>query len=192
VITILLFDPQMPVSWQRLFAVNLSAGMFRPEDEQAMVLLKNLQKEGTRSGSAFFLDLSSPNRNFAAVLNYQPLVDSMSPTVQIQWPATWSSATTFRLNEIAAADYVVFVPLGDDAQLRQILGTRSVPNFAAESLLMKAWFSNLTPVDGVEIVSETRLRLLRIADRDRFRQALEKLRAAYDWRAEFRDANKRL
>jgi hypothetical protein len=190
-ITILLFNPQMPVSWQRLFAVNLSAGMFRAEDEQAMVLLKNLQKEGTRSGSAFFLDLSSPARNFAAVLNYQPFVDSTSPTVQIEWPATWNSATTFRLNEIAAADYVVFVPLVDDAQLRQILGMKSVPNFEAESLLMKAWFSNLTPVEGVEIVSETRLRLLRIADRDRFRQTLEKLTAAYDWRAEFRDANQK-
>jgi hypothetical protein len=190
-ITILLFNPQMPVSWQRLFAVNLSAGMFRAEDEQALVLLKKLQKEGARSGSAFFLDLSSPARNFAAVLGYQPFIDSTSPTIQVLWPATWNTATAFRLNEIAAADYVVFVPLGDAALLRQILEVRSVPNFAAESLLMKAWFTNLTPVEGVELVSETRLRLLRISDRARFQETLEKLKSAYDWRAEFRDANQK-
>jgi hypothetical protein len=64
-----------------------------------------------------------------------------------------------------------------------------VPDLNAENSLMQAWFSSLTTADGVDMVSETRIRLLRIADRGRFQQALQRLRAAYDWRAEFRAAN---
>jgi hypothetical protein len=86
-------------------------------------------------------------------------------------------------------DYVVFSPIRDDNKLRQLLDSRSVPDLIAENSLMTAWFSSLTPADGVEMVSETGVRLLRIADRARFQQALQRLREVHDWRAEFRAAN---
>jgi hypothetical protein len=190
-ISLLLLIPQPPTDWQRLLGINLSTGVFRAEDEQAVALLSNLQEEGTQSASVYFLDLSgsSPARAFEAVLSYWTFVNSTLPKVTVQRPVSWQSATTYRLNDIALMDYVVFSPIRDDNKLRQLLDLRSVPDLKAENLIMEAWFSSLTPADGVDMVSETRVRLLRIADRGRFQEALQRLSAAYDWRAEFRAAN---
>jgi hypothetical protein len=188
-ISLLLLIPQPPTDWQRLLGINLSHGVFRAEDEQAVALLSSLQEEATQSASIYSLDLSSPARAFEAPLSYWTFVNSTLPRITIQRPVSWQSATTYRLNDIALMDYVVFSPIRNVARIRQFLDSRSVPDLNAENLLMRAWFSSLTPADGVEMVSETRVRLLRIADRGRFQQALQRLRAAYDWRAEFRAAN---
>jgi hypothetical protein len=188
-ISLLLLSPQPPTDWQRLLGINLSYGLFRAENEQAVALLSTLQEEGTQSASVYSLELSSPARAFEAPLSYWTFVNSTLPRVTIQRPVSWQSATTYRLSDIALMDYVVFSPIRDDPQLRQFLGSRSVPDLNAENLLMQAWFSSLTTADGVDMVSETRIRLLRIADRGRFQRALQRLRAAYDWRAEFRAAN---
>jgi hypothetical protein len=189
-ISLLLLIPQPPTDWQRLLGINLSTGVFRAEDEQAVALLSNLQEEGTQSASVYLIDLSgfSPARAFEAVLSYWTFVNSTLPKVTVQRPVSWQSGTTYRLNDIALMDYVVFSPIRDD-KLRQLLDLRSVPDLKAENLIMEAWFSSLTPADGVDMVSETRVRLLRIADRGRFQEALQRLSAAYDWRAEFRAAN---
>jgi hypothetical protein len=188
-ISLLLLGPRPPADWQQLLGINLSSGVFRAEDEQAVALLSKLQEEGTPSALVYFLGLSSPARCFGAALSYWTFVNQGLPRVTVQLPVNWQSTTTYRFSELALADYVVFSPMRDDAQLRQLLDSRSVPDLNAENLLMKAWFSSLTPTDGVDMVSETRVRLLRIAHRARFQQALQRLRAAYDWRAEFRAAN---
>jgi hypothetical protein len=188
-ISLLLLIPQPPTGWQRLLGINLSSGVFQAEDAQAVALLSNLQEEATQSASVYSLDVSSPARAFEAPLSYWTFVNSTLPRIIIQRPISWQSATTYRLNDIALTDYMVFSPIRNVAQIRQILDSRSVPDLKAENLLMDAWFSSLTPADGVDLLSETRVRLLRIADRGRFQQALQRLRAAYDWRAEFREAN---
>jgi hypothetical protein len=188
-ITFLLLIPQPPASWQRLLGINLSSGIFRAENEQALGLLDKLQSEGTKSASIYFLELSSPARSFGSVFSYWTFVNAALPRVLVHWPVSWESATTFRLSDIAAADYTVFAPLLDDTRLKSILRSKTAADLDAERLLMNAWFSSLTPSDGVEVMSQTRLRLLRVADRDRFQQSLKKLREAYDWRAEFRAAN---
>ena len=188
-ISLLLFSPRPPADWQRLLGINLSSGVFRAEDDQAVALLSNLQEEGAPSTSVYFLELSAPARAFGAALSYWSFVNQGLPQVTIRLPVNWQSATTYRFSDLALTDYVVFSPIRDDAQFRQLLDSRSVPDLTAESSLMKAWFSSLTPADGVDMVSETRVRLLRITDRGRFQQALQSLRAAHDWRAEFRAAN---
>ncbi len=188
-ITLLLIVPRPAESWQRSLGVNLSSGVFRAEDEQALQLLTTLQNEGTKAASIYFADLSSPARSFGAIVNYATFVNSALPRLSIKWPVTWQSPTTFRLSDVTTADYLAFIPTHDAAQEKLSLESRTVPDLAAEDLLMKAWFSSLTPNDGVEVISETRLRLLRITDRNRVEQAIKKLRGAHDWRAVFLAAN---
>jgi hypothetical protein len=188
-ITLLLLIPQPPVKWQQYLGINLSSRIYRAENEQALALLNKLQNERARSASIFFAELWSPSRSFGAVFSYWTFVNSALPRISGHRPVSWEGATTFRLSDIAAADYIVFGPIDDATQVRSILESRMVADLGAEYLLMKAWFSSLTPNDGVEIVSETRVRLLRIADRDRFQHSIEKLRQSHDWRSEFRAAN---
>jgi len=55
--------------------------------------------------------------------------------------------------------------------------------------IMEAWFTELTPDDGVEVVSETRVRLLRVTNPVKFDAALERLRTSYAWPDAFRAIN---
>jgi hypothetical protein len=135
------------------------------------------------------LDLSSPSRSFAAVVDYRKLIAPELPHVSIKWPVDWSRTTTFRVQEIMSVDYVVFGPIRDDTEREAILKSRMITDFSEETRLMKAWFSTLGPTDGVAVISETRVRLLRVVDHDLFGSALKRLLGEYDWRSAFREAN---
>lgn len=186
-VTLLLLHPQPPLSWQRLLNVNLSSGLFRAENQQASAFLDMVRSEG--APSVFMLELNSPSRNFVAVVEYRSFLNPSLGRASIKLPVDWSRTTTYRLQEILRTDYVTFGPIRDDVEREAILKSRTITNFAAETRLMKAWFSTLGPADGVAFISETRVRLLRIVNHDLFGGALKRLRGEYDWRPAFREAN---
>jgi hypothetical protein len=189
-ITYLLILPNPPVKWQKALGINLSTGVFRAENEQALSLLRSLQTEGVKSASFFFAGMSPAYRSFGSVFSYWTAVDATLPRITVRWPVNWQSETTFHLNEIGSMDYVAVVrPLREDAQLAAVLETKAVPDLGTEFTLMAAWFSTLGVDDGVEVLSETRVRALRIADRDRFHRSIERLRESHDWRPAFLAAN---
>jgi hypothetical protein len=185
--TILILLPQPPVAWQRALYLNLSAGTYRAENKQGAEFLEMVQHEGART--VYMLTLAPPAQKFAAVVDYWTYFDPQRVRTAIRLPVDWSRSTTYRLNEIGQADFVLFeLPL-DDASRRSVLQQTTANDFAAETRLIQAWFSTLGADDGVAIVSETRLRLLRVVDRERFRLSLDRLRHAYDWRPVFLEAN---
>ena len=186
-VTLLLLHPQPPLNWQRLLNVNLSSGFFTAEDQQASDFLKMVRSDETPS--VFVLELNSPARSFAAVVSYWSFFNPSLAKISIVWPVDWSRTTTFRLQEIQRVDYVAFEPIRNDVEREAILKSSKIADFAAETRLMKAWFSTLSPADGVAVISETRIRLLRIIDHDLFGSALKRLRGEYDWRPAFREAN---
>lgn len=188
VVTLLLLTPQPSIAWQRALDVNLSTGAYRAETEQAHAFLAMVQAEGTPR-SVYLLHFGSPARNFNAVVDYWTYFDQWRVRIATRRPMDWSRSTTFRLAEIATADYIAWEPILDDAKRQSILQLKNVENFSAEMRLMQAWFSSLGAEEGLVLVSETRLRLLRVADPKRFQQALQKLRATYQWREEFLAAN---
>lgn len=188
IVTLLLLTPQPSVAWQRALHVNLSAGAYRAETDQAHAFLAMVQAEGNPR-SVYMLHFSSAARNFNAVVDYWTYFDKWRVRITTMRPMDWSRSSTFRLAEIAAADYILWEPILDDAERQSVLQLKSVENFPAEMRLMQAWFSSLGSEQGLVLISETRLRLLRIVDRERFQQALQKLRATYQWREEFLAAN---
>jgi hypothetical protein len=189
VITVLLLIPEPPTDWQKLLGINLSSRTFLAENEQAAELLNKLRNEEVRSASLFFAEITSAYRSFGSIFSYGTLINPAGPRMSVNWPVSWASATTFRLSDIAKMDYIVVAPIRDEGQLKAALAKRSVPDLPTEQLLIKCWFSSLSPTDGIEIVLENRVRVLRVADRSIFRQALEKLKNNHDWRAEFLAAN---
>jgi hypothetical protein len=190
--TALLLLPSHSAALQRLLGVNLASAAYRAEDEQAAAFLKMLVDRDTRSASVYSLATGSSDRNFIGVVSYRTFLDHSLPRVSIRIPIDWQRSATYRLEEIWESDYVAFEPIRDDAQREMIVKWPTVPDFGAEMTLMRAWFSTLGPEDGVTVVSETRLRLLRVADHARFDRALERLRSGYNWRPAFHAANPRL
>ena len=66
---------------------------------------------------------------------------------------------------------------------------RGVPDFTTEVATFNAWLSYLGESEGVQIVSDSRVRILRIVDRAKFGAALDALEAMHDWPASYRAAN---
>jgi len=80
--------------------------------------------------------------------------------------------------------------LVSDRQARvEAAAKRGVPDFTAEVATFNAWLSYLGESEGVQIVSDSRVRILRIVDRAKFGAALEALEAMHDWPASYRAAN---
>ena len=77
----------------------------------------------------------------------------------------------------------------DETQRRDILNQTSIPDFYTEARLFDAWFTTLGENEGVEIVSETGVRVLKVISSQRLELALRDLKERYEWHPAFMDAN---
>ena len=186
-ITALMQLPVAPVDWQRALYVNLTSGGGRAEVRQGLDFLEMVQHEG--APTIYMVPLDASARNFEAAVSYWSFYEPWRVPTQFRIPVDWSRSTTFRLDEISGSDFVLFEPVLDESARRRSLESKSTEDFTAETELIQAWLSTLDANDGVAIVSETRLRLFRIVDHDRFQLALDRLRRGYIWRPTFVEAN---
>jgi hypothetical protein len=84
----------------------------------------------------------------------------------------------------------VFEPVNDRKLRARLLARKRVDTFDEETLVFRAWATELSPGDGIHIVSATpAARLLRIDDRSKLDAALSRFEAQHHWRAAFLDAN---
>jgi hypothetical protein len=186
-VTVLSLVQEPPLAWQRALNVNLMSGAFRAENRQAADFLAMVQNEGPRT--LYMVTIDPISRNFSAVVDYWTYFDPWRVRTSIKIPVDWVRPSTFRLNEIKAADYLLFEPVTTEGNRESLLRSNAPADFFAETQLMRAWFSTLGAHDGVAVVSESRLRLLRVVDHQRLGRSLDQLRDAYDWRPVFREAN---
>jgi hypothetical protein len=186
-VTALLLSSRPSVALQNALHVNLTSGAFRAENKQALAFLAMVQNEGPRS--VYMFQLNSTARNFSAVVDYWTYFDQWRGRAVVKLPVDWARSTTFRFSEIATSDFLLFEPIENDTARHSILEIKKIDSFEEETLLMRAWLSTLGSDEGLALVSQTRLRLLRVVDRGSFERALLQLRKAYDWRLAFREAN---
>jgi hypothetical protein len=186
--TTLLFMPTQPVPMQRALGINLATNAYEAENEQGAALLK-LWRESGEQGGAYVFDTTPALRNVWAVLEYAALAEPERKVFPRALPVDWQRASAFRLEELARARFLVFEPVTDAAA---VLADREVPDFHAETRVMSAWASGLGEAQGVRVVSDTRVRVLEVADASVFGRELERLRGAYGWPPAFRAANSRI
>jgi hypothetical protein len=128
-------------------------------------------------------------RNVLAVASYPLITDPAKPQIHIVQPVDWRTPSATRTEALAQSTFIAFVPVKEDVRRTAILAHNDIPNFQAETLLMNAWLSSLTEVDGVAPVSETRVRIIRITDHTLFDAALARVVAAHRWPASYYAAN---
>jgi hypothetical protein len=126
---------------------------------------------------------------FLSVGFHDKVLQPNLPSFTFKIPVDWVRNSTFHLDEIASSDYLLFTPILDSTQVADILKKVEVADFTAERQLFNAWLSTANEDYGLEIKSETSLRLLKIIDKSKFVNALEQLRAKYKWRKIFLEAN---
>ena len=81
-------------------------------------------------------------------------------------------------------------PVTDAATRDKILGERHVPDFYAQERLVSAWATALNETHGVQRVTETQLRVLKIVDPKAFEAAFNELVSRHDWPDTFKQGNR--
>lgn len=187
--TALLWHPSPSVSWQRALGINLYTDFYNGENGQAAALLDDLRRDNISTATMFMFDVTSPLRNVYGVIEYEYFVDATAPHIVMTQPRSWVHASAYNLTDILRSDYVAFEIVSNAQERDRLLSAPSVADFNAETRVLSAWFTTLTQDDGVVAVSETRVRILKVADREKFAAALARLRDSYEFSETFRAAN---
>jgi len=188
VVAVLVLIPSPPDSWQRAMGVNLHTNDYRAENEQAAALLDILRKEGKETAYIYVSGTSAVLRNVQAVWDYTKLTDASAPKVTALIPTDWQRLSTVRMEDILRCDFIA-TEISDTGGHTEVLARREVPDFPALIRLINAWMATLDEAEGVSVVSEGRVRIMRITDRARFEAAVTVLEQNYWLPDVYRDAN---
>lgn len=183
----LLITHGAPVALQRVLGVNLQSGSLVDEVRQARSLVEKARQEG-RDLIVYSLP-GGINAVFVGVGQYGKVLRSDLPSFVVRGPVDWVNDSTLRFMEIAFSDYLVFEPILDSAKVADVLERAEIPHFSAELIVLRAWLSAVNANAGLETVSETSLRLVRVSDRLKFESALDRLKRKYRWNESFLNAN---
>lgn len=184
-VTTLLVFTGAPTAVQRHLGVNLHVSDYAAENEQAEELLQELLKMGQKASWVYLAGTSAPFRNLQAVWDFTKVTRLDMPQVTALIPTDWQRLSTVRIEDLLRCDYIGLLANTDSSAL----DAREVADFPALIRLFNAWFARLDESDGVTLVSETRVKLLRVTDRTRFEAAVAQLEAEYKLPQSYRDAN---
>lgn len=188
-LTAVLLVTPAPAGLQNALGINLTTNAFEPENNQAADFLNQLEAEGVKNATLYVTDTTPAMRNFISVATYPNLTAPMRPQVFVIAPVDWQTPNATRMEDLLRSDFVAFQPVTDTQRRETALAHVDVPDFAAETDLINAWLSSLTAADGIAVISETRVRLLRVTDRGLFDAALARLEQAHRWPPSYYAAN---
>ena len=188
-IGVLLHLPSPSPAWQNALGVNLEANAYAAENAQGADFLRGLEAAGLPRASLYVTNISAALRNVLAVISYPTITDPTRPQVSTRGPVDWQTPDAQRRDIMIQSDFIAFEPVNDANQRATILARADVPDFAAETLLINAWLTDVPEADGIAPVSETRVRIVRVADRKKFETAFQQFEASHSWPPSYHAAN---
>jgi len=187
-IVFLLVQPDPPPAWQRLFGVNLAARAAGPDVASGRRLLETVRRQGR--GVTLYAASSGETAAIESLWAFEELAHPGLPNIHVKRPFDWERLSAFRLAEIGDVEWILFRPIRDPGKRERLFMAPSLDGYRAEQEFFAAWFSALDAEAGVEIFEEAGdVRLLRVADHERFQKTLADLRLSRRWRPEFVAAN---
>ena len=182
-LAVLLALPEPPMNWQRQTGINLASGLFLREIGLAKDFARHVQSSGREA--LVYSTFSSPGVSVIEnELMFETQMNPALPGVYVARPMDWRRPSTFRLEEILGADYILFNPFDRPCPGRQ------ATDFHCEIAAFNSSFATLAPDDGVETVFETsNCRLLRVVNAARLEESLDRLVKVLEWGQAFSDAN---
>ena len=186
----LLLSQQNPaLEWQKWTGVNLTSAGYDPVVSQALNFAREI-KQGGRNVTMFSMSLNIADADFQAVGQYAKFSMLPMPIISILRPVDWQRASAFRKEEMLIADYWLFEPVHDPNIVSDKLTNLAIEDLDQETVLFRAWATQLTPKEGVSVVSDTpTARVLRITDKALLESAFDQLVKKHQWRNTFINAN---
>jgi hypothetical protein len=183
----LLWSKQPPMIFQQLMGINLSTGGYTAEVNQGHWLLA----ESGRLGRP--LNLYSLGNLGAGVVEMVDWVQSIENQnaphkLLVSRPLNWVDSPGLRAQELVLSDFLLL----EDVQPLGSRGTLSISSWPQEVECFKQFAYSMRGIDkdGLELVSDGPVKLLRVADRPKFSEALYTWANSIHWTNDFRDRNK--
>ncbi len=186
--TLLLALPSPSLAWQLASGVNVMSGTRPPSIPQAQFVLAHAAAN-VDSVPVYSMTQSVGDAMFESTFGLYSLKAS-KPRFFVRRPIDWQRPSTFRVDEIVTSDYILFDPREPQATSGTM--PTSVTDFSQEQAVFLDWANGLKTDDGVEIASaQANSTLLRVVDRTKLRDSLEKLVQSHQWRDLFLAGNTR-
>jgi hypothetical protein len=187
-LTMLLATLHPSPTWQTMTGVNV--GMTDVTDDMSIskALLRSVRERGR--DVVLYEDMSGRGGIMDRYWGFEISANPSLPNVHVVNPIDYVRTSTFRVREVADADFLLFRTLRASELISQRLSTDASTDFESEERIFQAWASSLNSADGVRIFAETDdLRLLQIVDHSKLEQSLANLVVAHKWRSVFTNAN---
>jgi len=176
----LLFMDAPSLKWQRLVGVNLSAGQFGEEVKMGDLLVDEARRAG-RNLKIYVIPTDALPGVVEAEGIYRNLLHPQAPTFQIQRANDWIHTIMVRRREFVQADFILFYPIHDANRLHALLAQPVVNDPVTESDVFSAWLTGTSDDQGLQTVSESVLRLVRVIDHAKLDEAFGRLVAKHGW-----------
>jgi hypothetical protein len=128
---------------------------------------------------------------FESVGWYEKVLKPEYSTFITRKPIDWVNRTVTRLDHVLSSDYIFFDTVKDDNQIQSALQLAHIQNYEEESIVFRSWLAQLSEKDGIKVVSDKAVRLLKIIDHAQFERQIDRFISERTWRSEFRSANSR-
>lgn len=174
--------------WQRFSGVSIKIS----SSQSGVQIAKNLLSELTKTNKSAVVYMTNMNTESTSCYSYgfyKKTIHPSSPYFNAVTPIDWQRPSTYRINEILGADYILFQPISKEQQKR-VLNLETITSFGEEEMVFEVFLSSLKPENGLLTVFENQsLRLSKITDESRFRDALKTFLKTKSWRPVFLEAN---
>jgi hypothetical protein len=177
----LLLAPNPAIAWQKFSGVCVSA----PDRTPALGALNALAAARRQSpGYLYSISVDYIYEIANAALTENRVLDPVNAVLVMKSPIDWLRPSTFRLDEILGATYILASAPPPPQQ------KVAVVNFADETIVMSQWARSLRPSDGVAVVYDgSDARILKVVDPQKLAANLRQLIARHKWRPTFVAAN---
>lgn len=180
-ITVLMFMDAPPLKGELLAGVNLSTGQFSQEIKMADLLVDEGRKQG-RNLKVYDLPVDHRSAMVGTEGIYANLLHPEAPTFKVQQPNDWVHPIMVRRAELVQADFILFHPVGDANRQRTLLTLPEVKDSGVESELFSAWLTQASGEQGIQVVVEGDLRLVKVIDHAKLDAAFGRLASRHSWR----------
>ena len=180
---LILAFPHPSLRWQLASGVNVMAGSTSEALNQAtrIVEVARLTREPV---TVYSMAFNIADAMFESTFHLA-LLDNEKLGLQIRRPVDWQRPSTYRVEEILEADYLLY-----DPRQAEITEPGPAEDFTQEQGVFHSWVARLSDADGVTVESRAPgAVLLRVVARNKLRASLDRLVAARQWREVFVQAN---
>jgi hypothetical protein len=185
---VLLWSTHPPISLQRAMGINLSTGQYASEVQVGSWLITEAEKLGRPVN---IYSLGGHASGVIETIAWMPTIENenVQGTFKINRPLNWVDTPGLRIQEIAGSDFLLLENIRP-ANL-QDGGTVAISTWPEEVERFKqfAYFENGVDKNGLDLVTDGSVKVLRVVDKSRFADALHAWAKSIRWENDFTERN---